>query len=860
MVELKKIKIEKKLYHFDVKKRYQKSAKYKIKQKTAIDNLKSMLSAPKNKKTSLPKNQLKKESPLNFKIIGVFVLIAFLVGTGLIFYLSAQIAQITYVKPVVLAPVANLEVKILPSSVLTSGSRIEDLHSGYVLLDFNYKGLANYSVNLTNYKQPLPNQIFVLSTSKMEQADGYPVFLQALKDQLNKKGVSISQVTIGQLETIPKGALIIVPTGVIPQELLGINSQATITSLLDRGDVIIYIGQPFNKMISESGVVLTPPDIKNSIIISFDESAQLKSTPEIRLYPAYQIKDAIGYRTDLIYGSISVVKNDNGGAILFLPSTLDAGWVDQEKRSAPNLAAEDVAKIIFQTKWADQEGDTKSYSGGFTNESKLTKSFFTNTFKGEQKNVKFEISGFSETGVDAVDRILTVGLSKQALGDLYLEMDGGGFTTVPKVVSEENLRITARLKNPVSVEKSLYISISKDGKEVSDKIPLGVINLQTDFTTSIPIDLDSGEYVLSVVDEDETIYAQSLLKVVFVDVAYFGQLGTKHKYYFQIQKDGKKTQINNVIVSIQNGKYGVYNFSKVSDIVIDTEKATGGEELPSSTYDFAFTFGKIQPKIVKVSKIKSKPIWEEQPMFVVAGLISLFIVGIGVVFARKEQPTYLLDIPDFPPIAKTKIPIKTNDVISLFESVNDSYKWKCTPLTLAELKNGFRKIFYQGKPILITDYNMQFVLEELIKKDLVATSLDYYGLKSWEIKTKTPMQYMAIFRKLRDIFVNNAIPFTQLGESENCDTTINIVGQNMYLHIYYKQMDASLLFKNILLNIKLGLNIVVLKGEEEKNVLQNMLSSSNTGAMIAKLEIENGTVHLMSIEEFEKMVVELKTI
>ncbi|MEK6981448.1 MAG: hypothetical protein AABX38_00830 [Candidatus Micrarchaeota archaeon] len=859
MVELKKIKIEKKFYHFDVKKRYQKSNKYKLKQRTALDNFRSMLSAPKTKTQDTSKN-LKPSSPLNFKIIGLFVLIAFLVGLGLTLYLSAQIAQITYVQPTILAPVGNLDAKILSSGVITSGSRIEDLNSGVVLLDLNYVGITNYSVNLTLYKQLLPNQIFILSTNKMEQADGYPVFFQTLKDELNKKGLSVSQVTIAQLESIPKGALIIVPTGVIPQELLGINSKATITSLIDRGDVIVYIGQPFNKMIGENGVVLTPQDIQNSFPIRFDESAVLKSTSDINLYPAYQVKDAVGYKSDLIYGSVSVVKSDSGGAILFLPSTLDAGWVDQEKRSAPSLAGKDVARVIYQTKWVDQEGDTKSYSGGFTNESQLTKSFFTNTFKADQRSVKIEINGFSAAGVDTVDRTLITSLSSSIAGDLYLEIDGGGFTTVPKVIGEENLRITARLKNPVSIEKSLYISITKDGKEISDKIPLGIINLQSDFTTSIPIDLDSGEYILSVVDEDETIYSQSILKVVFVDVAYFGQGGTKHKYYFQIQKDGQKTEINNVLVSIQGGKYGIYNFSKVSDIVIDTEKATNGEELASRSYDFAFTFGKIQPKIVKVSKVKSKPIWEEQPLFLVAGLISLLIVGIGVVFARKEQPVYLLDIPDFPPIAKTKIPIKTNEVIALFDSVNDAYRWKCTPLTLAEIKNGFKKIFHGGKPILITDYNTQFIIEDLIKKDLVSTSLEYYGLKSWESKTKTPMQYMAIFRKLRDIFVNNAIPFTQIGESENCDTTISIVGQNMYLHIYYNGGDAVLLLKNILSNIKLGLNIVVLKGEDEKNNFQNLLSSSNTGAMITKLEIENGTVQLMGIEEFEKMVVELKTI
>jgi hypothetical protein len=262
---------------------------------------------------------------------------------------------------------------------------------------------------------------------------------------------------------------------------------------------------------------------------------------------------------------------------------------------------------------------------------------------------------------------------------------------------------------------------------------------------------------------------------------------------------------------------------------------------------------------VPVVHRRAKTIFDE-PIFWVTLLLTGGIVGIGVIFARQESVYFAIDIPDFPPVARTKIALVPDAVLSIFEKVNENYRWQTTPLTTQEVKNGFKDVFFKGKPVYITDYNVEYLLDELEKKGMVRESLGYYGLTAWEQKSKRSIAYLSLMRRLRDICVNNAIPFTGLGESEVADSDLTVVGQEMSLHFYERNMDISALLSRVIPTIGQGIAIIMFRNASDKEQFQTIMNSSPTvGPLIVKMEADSSSLLLLTADEVEKMLIEFKS-
>ncbi|MFH1521271.1 MAG: hypothetical protein ABID61_06505, partial [Candidatus Micrarchaeota archaeon] len=248
------------------------------------------------------------------------------------------------------------------------------------------------------------------------------------------------------------------------------------------------------------------------------------------------------------------------------------------------------------------------------------------------------------------------------------------------------------------------------------------------------------------------------------------------------------------------------------------------------------------------------------PMFLTVVFLSLATVAVGIFFARKEATAYQFDIPDFPAIARNKVPLQSDTILGLFNKVNENYHWDFTPLTINELKNGFRTIYYKGRPLTISDFNLEYILNILIRKSMVVESLDYYGLKSWESKTKHSIYYLSLMRRVRDICVNNAVPFTPLGESKICDSEITIVGQLMFLHLYDKKNTVQFMLKKILSTINKGITLVLFQDEDEKAEFEAILNSPTVIPILLKIEGEGRSLLLHTASDFEKMLQEFKSV
>lgn len=869
MTGISRLKIRKKTYKFDVKHRYYPEKHYKVKTKSPIEKLRESIkkrTAPKKegpRKKKITKPSEKKPAGFNFGLAAVAIIAALiiLITGGLYIYIQTlQPASQAFVPPVDRPEMTDL---LIGGDILTAGDIGTENHVAAVLLDYETANIGNYSVFLYTYEKQLPSQVFVLQSERV-QATSYPLFINHLRNNLSKKNILVNEITIQELETLPQGAVVIIPSGYVPQEILGVDSTITFSGLAERGMVIIYIGLPFDRMNDGDLVADTPQNVLDNIPFRFDEGASLLSSNNFALYqPLYSVTSG-KWSPSLAYGSVSVLSNGNG-AFVFVPQTLDGGWREdplKPNKEASEFAAEDIARIIVETPWAAPDGDPAQYYIPVGDEPSARRYFYSNTFEGTARSVKTYMIGESSSDTDLyVEDLQVINVAKQSRGELYID---GGTVVISTNMTNQPVRMFARLNEPTAAQPNMYLIINDVyGTEV-ERYPQNRVNVQADLAIDVPIYLGKGEYTVQLVDDESKVYAESYLKVVTVDIYPAGKDGSS-TYLFRLEREGEPVELSQVTVLVDGGDYGEYDYTSVrGSIAVDVGGYTGGDSLPTGEHTFSFVIGGLT-ETVSYDITRPIPPLFANPLLWLTIIFAAGIAGAGIFFSRKEQTVYSLDVPDFPPVARQKIPLSSDTILSIFERVNDAYRWSSTPLTLTEVKNGFKEIYYQGKPIYITDYNTEYVLDSMIGKGKILQSLGYYGPLSWEKKTGRSMTYLAMMRKLRDICVNNAIPFTQMGESKEADSEITVVGQQMFLHFFERSSevdDKALagLISGVLSTIDNGITIVLFKNALKKRNFITMLDSPSKAQLLLKLEVENRSVLLLTMDELETMIKELKNV
>ena len=846
MVEIKALKIKKGLYSFESRKRYQYIGRFKVIQKKPLDQVKDIIKQILKPKKAAPEKAVVSEAApsggFNFALVAGAVFIAaliILIGFLWLQVGAMQTAPLPF-KPIEKGFIAN---EIIKGEVLTAGSRGSEDHAAAVQVNFNTTGMKNYSVSLTTYEGELPSQAFILNSDRIE-ASNYSAFLLNLRNGLANKGITLNEITIDQLETVPKGAEVLIPSGVIPIQLL--TSRSNITRLLDNGVVVIYAGQSFGSMLNGSQVLSTPASITASLPLVFDESSPPSCATNFSLFqPLYKISGGgSGYLSSMVYGCISVLKKGSG-AIVFIPQTIDGGWKKDTK-----TAASDIARLIVETPWVSPDNAGSFYE--ILSENKTvgisgSRIFFSSPFQGTSRSVRLYFKGYSETG-KLFEDIKVTPVRKVPRGELYVSQ----LTVTSTHVTEETIRMNAKLNESTPSSPSIFIVFTDENGAEAARDPHGNINTQADINLDVPIDVDKGDYKVTLEDDLARVYASAFIKVDSVTIGNPRQGRTPSIYVVDISTP---TSLKTLSVDVDHGSY-LHTYSNVppGPLEIDVSSYTGGDSLSYGNHSFTFKAGGLEKDLSYVRLLPPPPF---PPELIVVFVLAGTIVGVGIYFARREKVYYSIDVPDFPPVSRTKIPLNLETVLSIFQKVNDGYRWEFTPLTASEVKNGFKNVFYKGNPIYITDYNTEFLLNDLSRRKKIKEFLDYFGLIDWETKSGKSIRYLAMLRKLRDICVNNAVPFTPLNESKVCDSEITVVGQQMFLH-FYEKAGASDILKNSLSTIESGITIVLFKDDAEKRDFSALLNSSSAAPLVMKMEVESNSVLLLTYPELEKMVQEFK--
>ncbi|MCX8175019.1 MAG: hypothetical protein N3E51_02335 [Candidatus Micrarchaeota archaeon] len=847
---LARLKIAKKAYVFDVRKKYSLSRTFQLKKspQTPQEQLKEAVGSLFERKKK-PEGQQEAAQPVSPSVsppdavasaikTAAFVALLFVVG-GFIFLWMQLSAAGTGGSPPQRPEVfsGSYDYFVSDAEILSVAQEDRIGRSFFLLVEYWAENLSSLNFSASIYPTAPTTQVFLLDYAR-EGDDCYPAFRKSLFEGMPQSGFAISEIEVWELAALPEGATVIVPTGYLPQELLGIGSNFDYAGLLNRGVNIIYIGYPFDSLAIDRRGQTVP--VKH-YALSFTK-VRADSTDGFRLYdPQYVASpqatgDSRLFSGHQLYGSVSVVKGAKG-AMLFLPQTLDGGW-----RGDGKAAAEDIIRLVREALWMSPLAQT-TLPAEVVGEGKERRiSIFSPPFDAD--------GGYVELSADAKDMngigrrgVQTVKLFKTQRG----EMIPRDPKTVPFYLSGQKTRLNIKLAEPTSTPVELFIRMYKDGNLLQEeKLELGLTNPQTEKPKDFQVNAEPGRYVVHVEDRAGRVYAACQLDVIDLDIELLDRPDWgRGKFRFFLSAAGETVSPRFLTVSLDGKgekKYspGDYTYEDKKTLLLYEHPY----EIKPGNHTFTFSAGEWSKQFVATYR-PSRNFWDN-PLVLFLGFISLAVFGIGYFLRKPEKMRYGLDIPDFPPLSTIKIPVKRQTVLDIFESVNASYAWQYMPLRLDELKNGFRRLTYNGKPILVGDFNLERILSRLRDEGLVKEELGYWGKTQWEKESGRSIRYLAMYRIMRNVFVNNALRFSKLGAMPDCDVKVIAGKDEIYFHIMEQPYEP--IIHKALATAKKGTTMMVFKNEEERDSFANSLTSSSKLAVALKMEIQNGNILLVQVK------------
>ncbi len=812
--------VKKNKYIFNIRKKFENKKRVKVKKKYTPSSGSIDLSVKKPKtKFELPKISKK------FLIIGVFLLLLLIGGFFVLSSLSS-IQPVEQKDPVI----PNLQFTIFEKETdIVNYARNNELVA-YFVVDYQTTNANSLKAKIDIYSDLDSKTVYLLKSDKYEpKSSQFSKFKEELTNQLIKEGYTFNEKTKEELYSLPESSIIIIPTGHIPRDF--IVGEKKLLDLLKNKHIVIYIGYPFDQALDYNGDILSLDKSPLNFTFTFNEdlrSDDKLSSKGLNLQsPRYKV-DYLRVEPTILYGAVSSFKIDEG-FMLFVPQYLDDGWKNG------TVAAQDISKIISQSAWhksiSSKEVEltpdrqiVSLFSNTFTQQANYAKLTFT--AEGDNKGIKKQVE-VSE-------------LEKKTLGQISVD----SWPIHPYKVTKRNVFLSIAFKEQENNNINPNMFIYSDNTLIKSE-NLGQTFSNTIISKSFSPDFEPGAYLILVSGAKE--YSKYLLDIKDIQILLVGRADfNRGNFKFNVvDENGNKVQYSELKVRIDDTEVKTFRLGEPVDI-------EGYQGLSSGEHIFSFDFGNGFVREIEIENQGSNifdPIINN-PINLALLVITIISVVIALYIKRPEKQMFSLDVPHFPPVSTYKVHMKATEVLDIFENINKEYSWRFMPLTLEELKTGFSKLSKGGKQLIIGEYNLELILDKLIARKLVKEKDYYYILTSWEEKSKRALEYLVMFRKLRDLFLENAVKFTQLGKAKNSDVCIEVSGEKIYLHIF---SDFRSTFK-ALKTVNKGQTIVLFDTKHQINKFKNMLSSTDSLVIAFKLELNNGNIFLYTIEELKTFI------
>jgi len=705
--------------------------------------------------------------------------------------------------------------------------------SMYVAFSASGQDLLSLNSTANQYQDPVPTDIYVLDYPCIE-CNGIADFKAALESELRNYSLIAQNSTlvplkINQLERLGKKAIIIVPTGRMPSPMFDRSSDANVAELMSRGSVIIYVGNDFSQTLNRDGIV---EQISPGTADGFGLAAAPAQLGEATL--PYLLESGFYRFTSRnitsIGGIIAAVRASNGsGYFIAFPNTIDIGW----SRSGGGAAGVDVARVIREVAWQQplSTGSKNITAGADGIIPDGAYSLFTKAGSNDSGYLRLFVSAEALNG-SAYYQFYDLDVTGRVTGRLKNTPFGVNGSII-------NLGIHFDVNSSDAREFEAFMSAYKDLAEV-DRQSIGIVRFinVSDENRRYTVNLAGGDHVMKIEDVNRKVYAQSFLHIPEVTIESTGADWNEPAFAFTLLSDG--IPVPNTPVKISTDGKGEQSLVTDAD---GSFRYSPGFAMGFGDHNFT-TSATGRELSITVTKPKAETFFDKpQNQLIIVGII---LVGIlAVVLQRAEVPVYFIDIPDFPPQQKERIPLPKATFTNLIETLNREYRWKYMPLTAQEVKRGMQKrVTFKGKPILISDYNLEKLLNQLVDSGDLSRSFGLYGLKGWEKLAGKDARYLAVFRALRNFFINSAMLFTDVGQRQDCDILVNHRGENLFIHIYTGDDTV----KRALVMAHKGKNFIVFASLDELKEFSSRLAPSATRLAVAlKMEMDSRQVTLIHL-------------
>ncbi len=658
----------------------------------------------------------------------------------------------------------------------------------------------------------------------------------------------------------PPGSILIIPSGLIPCPLLpGLKCSTTnpanpnstsIITLLKNGDVILYVGQNFNKA-EDSGILLTNRTQNYQAALAVLNAYGINST-----YPFYNatssVSNSLYFNSPSFffgkggnYGPVTYV-NTQGGSVVAFSNTSGTSWANI------NEMAHDMAVVLYERPWMY----TLSQSNAYNISGKGALPLFTTklplqynaSYTNSEVNASYslvDLKLYNATGFTTDE--LPFRLNFENNGTLGLPSEIGISQTIPISIYIGNVVVPFR-KVPVANTSILFaVYIYNASMDYISSIYIGNINTPPisivkpyTFTTFGP-----GYYIADLEDLSPRIYEKALFQIPYLNITPVFLDFRNGTFSFKVVNNN--LSISGISYSSEiNGAYketgainkGFINYTLPMGSAIHYGNQSFLLQILGINYS-------VNAYYQRPSGTTIPPIYIE---FVIA---AIGVILLNVVIKAPNRDEYFIDVPVFPPTEKVEVKVNPDSVLKIFDSINERFNWKYMPLTVEEVKAGVSyDIRYRNIPVMITMENAAEILYTLSSQGKIETIEPYFMPKGWVEKAKHDIEYLVVFRKLRDFAIKNAILFTDLYTAESADMVMTSKGVQNTVYIYSRASGM----RDIRFGNRARAFIVFLNSQTTADFMEKLYSLYGTEAEELRTAIAIGSVTLIDTENLEPLL------
>ncbi len=781
------------------------------------------------------------KKPINI-INYIPIMVGLLVFIGLFFFISSFASEINAIfnmQPP--APYGSMEIKGVQYA--DYGNYADKKSSLVNIISLSASANATSTLNIYVTERPLSKDIYIIlprSISTGRNESRLDEFVFQFVRMAKKAGLNPVVLNNADLSRIAEGSTVMVPFGYPPEGIIsqfGENRAKRIT--------FMYIGALPDVQVMGDGSEAQLMTFWRSIGVSF----QSQPEGEIKALSMRNALYTLGGDATTIFDAVSIIQPKNcGWEMVFVPNTLENGW-DSAKG-----AAMDALKVSSAF---DEWAGFAPGAAAIANPVQGTYRYFgSEKFKlgGHVfELIRYDISNSKNVSFSVIE---TRSAIKDYAGALYAQESGA-----PKLlaysISGQGSRFELVASGTVGAASDVDMKMSvlaANGSE-EDERDIDQSNLNTPiYYQYINSGLGTVPYVFEVSGRER--YARTFIQFGGLDVRVIPKFNDA-LFTFNFSSQGNPQEVASATVTCNSCNNKSYSFTgRRTNFVVSMSDYFSGS-VPVGKYNFTVEVGEYKT-VLTVTRPDTTGLGRLfSTTNIIIGIVSLLIYFAGVVLARKDEMAFGIDIPDFPSIDAIKIPLGRDAFVKMFEDINTFYKWRYTPVSIQDIKRQLSNIYYRGSRIYASDFNIEYIMDMLKKEGYVKEEMDFYGLTSWEKDSGFSVRQLAMFRSLRDMCIENIIPFSEIGRTKGYHAELKLMWNSLFLY-FYEPKEIRYIKENFRKLIKGGLVFILFEDETSKKGFLDSISDGSRLSSALKFYIDTGDLMIMTMGELENKLKQLK--